>query len=75
MDESLYKNVKGIIGADEDNNTILAHLTNEEKNQFHTELKQLVVNQSRVGNWEKLKITYQIGVEKENVIIKGLEAL
>ena len=75
MNEILYKNFKEIIVEDEDNNTVLAHLTNEEKNHFHTELKQLIVNQSRVENWEKLKITFQIGVENDNVIIKGLEAL
>lgn len=75
MNEILYKNFKEIIVDDEDNNTVLAHLTNEEKNHFHTELKQLIVNQSRVENWEKLKTIFQIGVETENGIIKGLEAL
>lgn len=75
MNEVLYANFKKIIVEDEDNNTVLAHLTNEEKNHFHTELKQLIVNQSRVENWEKLKTIFQTGVETENGIIKGLEAL
>lgn len=75
MNEVLYKNFKKIIVDDEDNNTALAHLTNEEKNHFHSELKQLIMNQSRVENWEKLKTIFQTGVETENGIIKGLEAL
>lgn len=75
MNEVLYKNFKEIIVDDEDNNTVLAHLTNEEKNHFHTELKQVLVSQSKVENWEKLKTIFQIGVETENGIIKGLEAL
>ncbi len=75
INDVLYRKFKEIILEDEDNNTVLAHLTNEEKNQFHIELKQLVVNQSRVENWEKLKTIFQIGVETENGIIKGLEAL
>ncbi len=75
MNEVLYKNFKEIIVEDEDNNTVLAHLTNEEKNHFHIELKQLIVNQSRVENWEKLKTTFQIGVDIEDRVIKGLEAL
>lgn len=75
MNEVLYKNFKKIIVDDEDNNTVLAHLTNEEKNHFHTELKQLVVTQSRVENWEKLKTIFQTGVETDNGLIKGLEAL
>ena len=75
INEFLYKNFKEIIVEDKDNNTVLTHLTNEEKNHFHSELKQLVVNQSRVESWEKLKTIFQIGVETENRIIKGLEAL
>jgi hypothetical protein len=75
INEVLYKKFKEIILGDEDKNTVLAHLSNEEKNQFHIELKQLIVNQSRVENWEKLKTIFQIGVEIENGIIKGLEAL
>lgn len=75
INEVLYKKFKEIILEDEDKNTVLAHLSNEEKNQFHIELKQLIVNQSRVENWEKLKTIFQIGVETENEIIKGLEAL
>ena len=75
INEVLYKKFKEIILEDEDKNTVLAHLLNEEKNQFHIELKQLLVNQSRVENWEKLKTIFQIGVETENGIIKGLEAL
>ena len=75
MNEILYKNFKEMIVDDEDNNTVLAHLSNEEKNHFHSELKQLIVNQSRVENWEKLKTIFQTGVETENGIIKGLEAL
>lgn len=75
MNEVLYKNFKQIIVDDEDNNTVLAHLTNEEKNHFHSELKQLIINQSRVENWEKLKTIFQTGVETENGIIKGLEVL
>ncbi|MFW2441713.1 TraM recognition domain-containing protein [Aliarcobacter butzleri] len=75
MNEVLYKNFKEIIVDDEDNNTVLAHLSNEEKNHFHSELKQLIVNQSRVENWEKLKTIFQIGVETENGIIRGLQAL
>ncbi|MFW2578770.1 hypothetical protein [Aliarcobacter butzleri] len=75
MNEVLYKNFKKIIVDDEDNNTVLTHLTNEEKNHFHSELKQLIVNQSRVENWEKLKTIFQIGVETENGIIRNLQAL
>ncbi len=75
LNEILYKNFKDIIVDEEDNNTVLAHLTNEEKNHLHSELKQIIVNQSRVENWEKLKTTFQIGVEVEDMVIKGLEAL
>lgn len=75
LNENLYRNFKNIIITDEDINIISAHLTNEEKNQFHSELKQLIVNQSRVENWEKLKTIFQTGIEIDNVIIKGLEAL
>jgi len=75
INEVLYKKFKEIIIEEEHNNVVLAHLTNEEKNQFHSELKQLLVNQSRVENWEKLKTIFQIGVETENGIIKGLDAL
>lgn len=75
MNEVLYRNFKEIIVDDEGNNTVLAHLTNEERNHFHTELKQLIINQSRVENFEKLKTIFQTGVETENGIIRGLEAL
>lgn len=75
INEILYKKFKEIIVEDEDNNTILSHLSNEEKNQFHIELKQVVVSQSRVENWEKLKTIFQTGVETENGTIKGLDAL
>lgn len=75
LNEILYKKFREIILSDEDNNTVLAHLSSEERNYFHSELKQLIVNQSRVPNWEQLKTIFQTGVETENGIIKGLEAL
>ncbi|WP_195804928.1 hypothetical protein [Aliarcobacter butzleri] len=77
LNEILYKNFKDIIVSEEDNNVILAHLKNEEKNHFHSELKQVIINQSKVENWGRLKTIFQIGVElaETRVIIKGLEAL
>lgn len=75
INEFLYKKFKKIIVEDEDNNTNLSHLSNEEKNQFHVEIKQVIVSQSRVENWEKLKTIFQSGVETESGIIKGLDAL
>ncbi|MEV9499780.1 hypothetical protein [Aliarcobacter butzleri] len=75
LNEILYKKFREIILSDEDNNTVLAHLSSEERNFFHSELKQLIVNQSRVPNWQQLKTIFQTGVEIENGIIKGLEAL
>lgn len=75
LNEILYQNFKNIILEEEDNNTSLSYLRNEEKNQFHSELKQVVVSQSRVENWESLKKYFQTGVETENGIYKGIEAL
>lgn len=76
LNEILYKKFKDIIVSEEDNNVILAHLTNEEKNHLHSEIKQVIVSQSRVENWESLKKYFQTGVETENGIYKrGIEAL
>ncbi len=75
INEILYKKFAEIIKAEEDNNTVLAYLSNEDRNHFHSELKQLIITQSRVENWEKLKTIFQVGVETENGIIKGLQAL
>ncbi|WNL27703.1 TraM recognition domain-containing protein [Arcobacter cryaerophilus gv. pseudocryaerophilus] len=75
LNEILYQNFKNIILEEEDNNTSLSYLRNEEKNQFHSELKQVVVSQSRVENWESLKKYFQTGVETENGFYKGIEAL
>ena len=75
INEVLYKKFKEIIIEDEDNNTTLSHLSNEEKNQFHIELKQVVVSQSRIENWSNLNTTFQIGVETENGLFIGLQAL
>ena len=75
LNEILYKKFKDIIVSEEDNNVILAHLNNEEKNHLHSEIKQVIVSQSRVENWESLKKYFQTGVETENGIYKGIEAL
>lgn len=75
LNEILYKNFKDIIVDEEDNNIILSNLKNEEKNHLHSELKQIIVSQSRVENWRRLKTIFQIGVELEDRVIKGLEAL
>ncbi|MDK2047768.1 hypothetical protein [Aliarcobacter butzleri] len=75
LNEILYKKFKDIIVSEEDNNVILAHLSNEEKNHLHSEIKQVIVSQSRVENWESLKKYFQTGVETENGIYNGIEAL
>lgn len=76
LNEILYKKFREIILNDEDNNTILSHLSGEEKNYFHSELKQVITTQSRVENWEKLSRTFQAGIELEDGTVRvGLEAL
>ncbi|MCT7570411.1 TraG/TraD/VirD4 family protein [Aliarcobacter butzleri] len=75
LNEILYRKIREIIVDDEDNNTVLAYLSNEEKNHTHSEIKQVVVSQSRIENWENLKTTFQIGVETENGLFTGLQAL
>lgn len=75
LNEILYRKFREIIVDDEDNNTVLAYLSNEEKNHTHSEIKQVVVSQSRIENWENLKTTFQIGVETENGLFTGLQAL
>ena len=53
-----------------------SHLDSSVKNQFHNELKNVVIMLSNVPDWQKLKETYLNGATTESgTSIKGIEAV
>ena len=72
----LYEKFIKIIEDESKNNSSLSHLDNSIKNQFHNELKNVVIMLSNVPDWEKLKETYLNGVITESgTTITGIEAV
>ena len=62
INTKLYENFIKIIEDESKNNSSLSHLDNSVKNQFHNELKNVVIMLSNVPDWQKLKKTYLNGV-------------
>lgn len=76
INNRLYSNFIKIIEDESKNNSSLSHLDNSVKNQFHNELKNVVIMLSNVSDWQKLKETYLNGVTIEGgTNIKGIEAV
>lgn len=76
INNRLYSNFIKIIEDESKNNSSLSHLDNSVKNQFHNELKNVVIMLSNVPDWQKLKETYLNGVMIEGgTNIKGIEAV
>ncbi|MCT7566047.1 TraM recognition domain-containing protein [Aliarcobacter butzleri] len=75
LNKILYENFTKIIENEEENNTSLSYLSGEEKNYIHTELRDVIVRQSRVPNWSSLVTTFVNGVENEKDKVIGLDAL
>ena len=72
----LYEKFIKIIEDESKNNNSLSHLDSSVKNQFHNELKNVVIMLSNVPDWQKLKETYLNGVITESgTTIKGIEAV
>ena len=76
INTKLYSNFIKIIEDESKNNSSLFHLDSSVKNQFHNELKNVVIMLSNVPDWQKLKETYLNGVITESgTSIKGIEAV
>ena len=76
INNRLYSNFIKIIEDESKNNSSLSHLDNSVKNQFHNELKNVVIMLSNVSDWQKLKETYLNVVTIEGgTNIKGIEAV
>lgn len=75
VNEKLYKKFTDIINSENIKNTSTAHLSNAEQNQFHDELKSVVINLCEVPNWNSLQTIFVNGVETEDGLIFGLKAL
>ncbi|QKF68121.1 hypothetical protein AVENP_2625 [Arcobacter venerupis] len=76
INTKLYSKFIKIIEVESKNNSSLSHLDSSVKNQFHNELKNVVIMLSNVPDWEKLKETYLNGVVTESgTTIKGIEAV
>ncbi|MGJ0337241.1 hypothetical protein [Aliarcobacter cryaerophilus] len=76
INAKLYSNFIKIIEDESKNNSSLSHLDNSVKNQFHNELKNVVIMLSNVPDWQKLKETYINEVITESgTSIKGIEAV
>ena len=72
----LYEKFIKIIEVESKNNSSLSHFDSSVKNQFHNELKNVVIMLSNVPDWQKLKETYLNGVITESgTTIKGIEAV
>ncbi|MDY0052632.1 MAG: hypothetical protein RBR65_08830, partial [Aliarcobacter sp.] len=57
INNRLYSNFIKIIEDESKNNSSLSHLDNSVKNQFHNELKNVVIMLSNVPDWQNLKKT------------------
>lgn len=76
INTKLYSKFIKIIEVESKNNSSLSHLDSSVKNQFHNELKNVVIMLSNVPDWQKLKETYLNGVITESgTVIKGIEAV
>ena len=76
INAKLYSNFIKIIEDNSKNNSSLSHLDSSVKNQFHNELKNVVIMLSNVPDWQKLKETYLNGATTESgTSIKGIEAV
>lgn len=76
INSKLYENFIKIIEDESKNNSSLSHLDSSVKNQFHNELKNVVIMLSNVPDWQKLKETYSNGVVTESgTTVKGIEAV
>ncbi len=76
INTKLYSKFIKIIEVESKNNSSLSHLDSSVKNQFHNELKNVVIMLSNVPDWQKLKETYLNGVTMESgTTIKGIEAV
>ncbi|WP_323587749.1 type IV secretory system conjugative DNA transfer family protein [Aliarcobacter butzleri] len=76
INSKLYENFIKIIEDESKNNSSLSHLDNSVKNQFHNELKNVVIMLSNVPDWQKLKEAYINGVVTESgTTITGIEAV
>ncbi|MDY3203905.1 MAG: hypothetical protein RBR70_02375 [Arcobacter sp.] len=76
INTKLYSKFIKIIEVESKNNSSLSHLDSSVKNQFHNELKNVVIMLSNVPDWEKLKEIYLNGVTTESgTVIKGIEAV
>ena len=76
INAKLYSNFIKIIEDNSKNNSSLSHLDSSVKNQFHNELKNVVIMLSNVPDWQNLKETYLNGATTESgTSIKGIEAV
>lgn len=76
INTKLYSKFIKIIDVESKNNSSLSHLDSSVKNQFHNELKNVVIMLSNVPDWQKLKEIYLNGVTTESgTVIKGIEAV
>ena len=76
INAKLYSNFIKIIEDESKNNSSLSHLDSSVKNQFHNELKNVVIMLSNVPDWQNLKETYLNGATTESgTSIKGIEAV
>ena len=76
INSKLYENFIKIIEDNSKNNSSLSHLDSSVKNQFHNELKNVVIMLSNVPDWQNLKETYLNGATTESgTSIKGIEAV
>ncbi|MFW3399254.1 hypothetical protein [Aliarcobacter butzleri] len=76
INNKLYSNFIKIIEDESKNNSSLSHLDSSVKNQFHNELKNVVIMLSNVPDWQKLKEVYINGVATESgTTITGIEAV
>lgn len=75
INKKLYEKNTNLINENFENNNQVARLDRNIKNQFHFELKSVIISLSTVPDWESLVEIYKIGISTEKETITGIEAV
>lgn len=75
INRKLYEKNTNLINENFEKNNQVARLDRNIKNQFHYELKSVVISFSTVPDWDSLVEIYKTGINTENQKIVGIEAV